>query len=836
MVKVCEATYPTETTKYNDIFSKYPFELDHFQKYAIQAIEEDKHVLITAHTGSGKTLPAEYAIQKFCRAGKKVIYTSPIKSLSNQKYYEFSKKYPDIQFGILTGDIKFNPEADCIIMTTEILRNTLFRGEEHSDENISNLHFEMDIQNELACVIFDEIHYINDADRGKVWEETIIKLPKQVRMVMLSATIDRPDKFADWIETTKQVPVWLTSTDIRVVPLTHYSYFTMPSTMCRRLKDHVVLNLAKSIDGELIPLKQQHNAFQNDPFQTLSSVSKYMNKWGLYVKQQYVLNRCIRTLNEKNLLPAICFVYSRKNVEKFAKMIEISLFNEEEGTNASLVQKKCKEIMMKLPNYKEYIVLPEYLDLVSLLMRGIAIHHSGIMPVLREMVEVLFGMGYIKLLFATETFAVGVNMPAKTVLFTALSKFDGSGFRNLLSHEYTQMAGRAGRRGLDTVGHVVHLNNLFELPLKHEYKMILGGAPPKMSSKFIIDLSLIMRLVHAASDTKSIHSFIEKSMMQNVIQNQCNTLTSDIDLLRGSIESKQLSISSSDMSVFETYHDMMINLYPRCKQRKQRKRLERRMNEICESSKRFKYEYAIFADIETLRNQEADKLEELDYAKRRIASEIKYVLGILSKHEFVVYDDNDEDKEDDYDKYAYSLTKKGEMSIHLQEVNCLAFADIIQSGSLSKLSPIELVSVLSSFTDLKVQKDIRYNTCQSENVCVFDAIKELEALYTKYYDIELCEFQCVDEKKYTMNYDMNDIMIDWCHASTEEECMGVLQQVYDKGVFLGAFVKMMLKINNIAKELIHVCEQTENVELHHSLSQIPELTLKYVVSNQSLYV
>ena len=180
-----------------DIVNTWGFIPDQFQKQAIDAIHKEHHTLITAHTGSGKTFPAEYAIKHICQKGKKVIYTSPIKSLSNQKFNEFTRKHTDITFGILTGDIKFNPEADCLIMTTEILRNTLF----HKERSDCKLLFDMDFQNELACVIFDEVHYINDKDRGKVWEECIMSLPSHVFTVMLSATIDRPEIFCNWIET-----------------------------------------------------------------------------------------------------------------------------------------------------------------------------------------------------------------------------------------------------------------------------------------------------------------------------------------------------------------------------------------------------------------------------------------------------------------------------------------------------------------------------------------------------------------------------------------------------------------------------------------------------------
>ena len=248
MVKICSNEYPSsDEEKYNAYFEKYPYSLSAFQKFAIEAIVEGNHILVTAHTGSGKTLPAEFAIEHFVSQGKKVIYTSPIKALSNQKFYEFSKKFDNISFGILTGDIKTNPEADVLIMTTEILMNTLYaknsKGLNDVNQNSNLTKFEMDFDNELACVIFDEIHYINDRDRGRVWEETIMLLPQHIQMVMLSATLDSPEKFALWCETrghqtqTTNKVVYLTTTYERVVPLTHYSFITCTQGLFKVLKD-----------------------------------------------------------------------------------------------------------------------------------------------------------------------------------------------------------------------------------------------------------------------------------------------------------------------------------------------------------------------------------------------------------------------------------------------------------------------------------------------------------------------------------------------------------------------------------------------------------------------
>ena len=226
MVYICPDTY--NNNEYDSYFESYPFALSAFQKYAIEAIVKGNHVLVTAHTGSGKTLPAEFAIKHFTAKKKKVIYTSPIKALSNQKFYEFTQKFPGISIGLFTGDIKTNPEADVLIMTTEILQNTLF-NHIHSENKESQMMFQMDFQNELAAVVFDEVHYINDEDRGQVWEKCLVMLPEHVQKIMLSATIDNAFGFAQWCEQihdSSDKCVFLSTTNHRVVPLSHYSFMS----------------------------------------------------------------------------------------------------------------------------------------------------------------------------------------------------------------------------------------------------------------------------------------------------------------------------------------------------------------------------------------------------------------------------------------------------------------------------------------------------------------------------------------------------------------------------------------------------------------------------------
>ena len=267
------------------------------------------------------------------------------------------------------------------------------------------------------------------------------------------------------------------------------------------------------------------------------------------------------------MLPEICFVFSRKNVEKYAKEITISLF-EKDDKIPSIIELECEKILIsKLKNYKEYLELEEYRTLISLLKKGIAIHHAGILPILKEMVELLFEKRYIKLLFATETFAVGINMPTKTVIFTGLSKFSGHKMRNLLPHEYTQMAGRAGRRGIDTIGHVIHCNNIFDLPYCNEYKNIMTGPPKMLTSQFKISYNLILSIISSNGDCllhsidNELISFMEKSFIKTDIVKEINNYTRIQKELTERIEKIDKMLDnpercSTPKSDFDEYNDI----------------------------------------------------------------------------------------------------------------------------------------------------------------------------------------------------------------------------------------------------------------------------------------
>ncbi|MFH1127685.1 MAG: DEAD/DEAH box helicase [archaeon] len=381
------------------------FTLDQFQVDAISSIENNHSAVVSAPTGSGKTLIADYIINKYIDKGIKVIYTAPIKALSNQKYKEFSKDYGKERVGLITGDVTINPGAPVIIMTTEIYRNMAITHDPALDS--------------VAYVIFDEIHFINDVERGYVWEESIIFSDERVRMLCLSATIPNAREFADWIKAIKGHEVDTIMNDKRPVPL-HRAFFE------RELGITTLDEIKKKHERE----KVQYMGFR-----------KRRGDMGDKNSTHVELVSLIR-----DKLPCFFFTFSRQKCQLNALELARSEMFERNDEMSSRIRKKLSDSVPEINNLKSMR------DLRSVLPYGIAFHHAGLLPIIKELVEELFSEGLIKVLYTTETFAVGINMPAKSVCFDSMMKYDGINFRYLNSKEYFQIAGRAGRRGIDKEG------------------------------------------------------------------------------------------------------------------------------------------------------------------------------------------------------------------------------------------------------------------------------------------------------------------------------------------------------------------------------------------------
>lgn len=842
MVKVCNIDYSTkqENSKFIEHFEKYPYKLSSFQKYAIESIVEGHHVLVTAHTGSGKTLPAEFAIEYFVSQGKKVIYTSPIKALSNQKFYEFTKKFPHISFGILTGDIKTNPEADVLIMTTEILMNTLYVKSNNTNTSINKSLFEMDFHNELACVIFDEVHYINDVDRGYVWESSIMMMPEHVQMVMLSATIDSPEKFAKWVEEqhpTSNKTVYLASTNERVVPLTHYTFITCTQGLFKVLKDKDLEMEIMKNTNRLHTIQDAKGNFMETNYYNLKKYLDIFEQKNHFVKRQHILNSVARHMVDNNMLPAICFVLSRKALEQCAKEITINLL-EDDSKIPYTIRRECEQIIRKLPNYQEYLNLPEYNTVVSLLEKGIAIHHAGIMPILREMVELMFGKGYIKLLFATETFAVGINMPTKTVVFTDINKFDGSGMRPLLSHEYTQMAGRAGRRGIDTVGHVIHLFNLYKDNCNSVVlKTMLKGKPQTLTSKFKISYNLILNLIKICEDGDYL-KYIKRSMIQNDVEKQLNGIELEKNQVREELKQKKAVFTYGKISyeIAEEYTSLFDKKTNSVNKKK--KDAERGLKQL---ETEFPGIDKLVTNVKVIREKE-DYLLHLDNLEKDVENtlqtDIENIIETLVANKFIEKNDINLIDEDNYSK-IYKLSLKGEIASNIREVHCLVFAELLENSNfISKLSCKELVTILSCFTNISISDEKKVVSPIFEHSEQVDKmLKLLDEKYKFWFNQELKNNNPNTGVNYDVHYDLLDYVYRWCDTDSEQECKQILNEmVTEKEIFLGEFVKALLKINNITAEMETIAEMLGNMELLSILKQVPNITLKFVATNQSLYV
>ena len=833
MVKICPTNYSIQNDeKYKEHFSQFPFPLSPFQKHAIEAVVEEQHVLVTAATGSGKTKPAEFAIKYFTKKGKKVIYTSPIKALSNQKYDEFTKQFPDISFGVITGDIKINSNADCLIMTAEILLNKLYNSKRPVIEGVTtnnNNDFDIDIDNELGCVCMDEIHFIGDSDRGKIWEETIMMLPFHIQMVMLSATLDRPEKFSLWCENRIQNGiksdkiVYLTGTTERIVPLTHYGFISASNGIFKHIKDKNVKREITLITDKPFVIQDPKHVFNDANYNKMTKVLKLIKTHNINIRRQFIINQVLKYCNENEMLPALCFVFSRKKLEICANEVTTNLIDQDSKI-PNIVKRECEQIIRRLPNYKEYIELPEYVNMVSLLQKGIAIHHAGIIPILREMVEILYAKGYIKILFATETFSVGINMPTKTVIFTDITKYDGNGSRPLYSHEYTQLSGRAGRRGIDTVGNVIHLNNIFKDIEYFDYKKMLSGKPQSLVSKFKISYNLLLNLINIGNT--DFENFIKGSMITDQIDIYIKQLTDDISSLQIDINKREHDLSSlkTPKNVMEEY----INL---CEQKflavnKKRKEIIRSINDILDKYKTIEQD-KLQLEIIIGKQKEKKYLEnELYSTKNFINSNIDIILDLLKDDGFISYSDDSK----------IELSLKGTVASNLKEVHCLAFSQLYEDKMLFDLSPIQLVSIFSCFTNLSVQDEIKSIEPKSKNETVENIIKKIVKLYDDYYDKEV-KYSINTGIEYTIHFDLLDYVSEWCECTDEIQCKILLQRLsVEKGVSLGDFVKSLLKINNIACEFERVAEITCNVSFLRALREIPKLTLKHVVTTQSLYV
>ena len=424
-------------SKVADFASRFPFELDPFQIEGARALEDGKGVLVAAPTGAGKTIVGEFAAFLAIKKGKKCFYTAPIKALSNQKYQDLKEMYGEEKVGLLTGDTSINSEAPLVVMTTEVLRNMIY----------SNSHTLRD----LGFVVMDEVHYLADKFRGAVWEEILIHLPETIQVASLSATVSNAEEFGDWLNEVRGVTEVIVS-EIRPVPL--YQHVLFGNQLLDLFTEHGKIN------PEIVRLEK--DSYRQVRTKYGSSGKTHQRNW----RESEISSPKIRQLNRadvieklarEGLLPAITFIFSRNACQAAVHQClaaGIRLTNSEERS-------KIREIVFRatknIPD--EDLAVLGFHEWLEALERGIAAHHAGLLPSFKETVEELFQAGLVKCVFATETLALGINMPARTVVLEKLSKWNGESHVSISPGEFTQLTGRAGRRGIDIEGNAVILWN-----------------------------------------------------------------------------------------------------------------------------------------------------------------------------------------------------------------------------------------------------------------------------------------------------------------------------------------------------------------------------------------
>jgi len=423
------------------------YELDEFQVEAVRAIESGESLIVAAPTGCGKTLIAEYAVDVSLQRGKRVVYTAPIKALSNQKFRDFRKRFGDEIVGIQTGDVTINSDATLLIMTTEIFRNLILED----SGRLANIYY----------VIFDEIHYLDDPERGTVWEESIILAPREIRFMCLSATVPNIKQLAYWMGTVRDTEFRIIEETHRPVPLKHF--FFSPKFGLMSLNN--------------IKRKYRRNPLERKKF----------------LRRKPSSRRIVQYVIERGQLPVLYFCFNRRSCEYNAEQhSRLKLLSQDEIVRS----REMIDELVNLYNLQDY-------DRIGFLRElwesGTAFHHAGILPAAKEVVERLFTAGLIKLLFCTETFALGVNMPASSVIFDELEKFDGVDFNYLMTREYNQMAGRAGRRGMDEVGYV-YSQIIPEATDPRHIERLLYGNNEKINSRFYASYSTILNLYSQFGD------------------------------------------------------------------------------------------------------------------------------------------------------------------------------------------------------------------------------------------------------------------------------------------------------------------------------------------------
>lgn len=651
--------------------SEFPFELDDFQKEACEVIDNGESVVVCAPTGAGKTVIAQHAIHRALEQGCRIFYTTPLKALSNQKFYDFGEKYGYDKVGLLTGDTSINRGAQVVIMTTEVFRNMLYG---------TNFGAVADNLKDVRYVVLDEVHYMNDEQRGTVWEESIIYCPTNIQIIALSATVANCDELTNWINTVHS-RTKLVNTDFRPVPLRFY-YFdsSQPFKLLPLLTPEGKLN------KKIRPERPQWAKGKDKRKKT-------------YVKQ------IIKNLADANMLPAIYFTFSRKKCdEQMEKCAGL-------GLNTKAEQEEIKAFIDEFIAENPHLYGNKHIEY---LIQGVASHHAGLLPAWKNLVEKLFQKGLIKVVFATETLAAGINMPARSTVISATSKRTDSGHRMLTANEFLQMSGRAGRRGMDEVGYVTIVGTSFQTP-EEVAELVLSGSNP-LESRFSPSYSMVLNLLQRFTLEES-KELILKSFGYYSSDFRLKPILAQIEQFDNEINERNFVCPShlSDDKLLE--YDKLRFLYVQNRQTykkilRQEKQKHRPLSpEVIEFGERNK------ADLHKLQSFACDLckhykkhsknievIKRIESKKKKLQKEIEKQKDIywnkFLAHRAVLQD------------YGYLQndypTEKGKTTSQIRAENELFLAEIIFSGVLENLTPSQLAGVICAITTEELRIEIPY--------------------------------------------------------------------------------------------------------------------------------
>lgn len=660
----------------------FPFELDDFQKEACEYIDNYKSVVVCAPTGAGKTVIAEHAIHRALENGNRIFYTTPLKALSNQKYGDFSSKYGINNVGLLTGDTSINRDAQIVVMTTEVFRNMLYGTNFGSvTENLKDVKY----------IVLDEVHYMNDEQRGTVWEESIIYCPTTVQIIALSATVANADQLTDWINTVHS-KTELVNTDFRPVPL-RFFYFDSS-------QPNEILSLftpSGQLNKKIRPEKRE-----------------FHHRGGHKKPQRNIVKDVVRNLHEKDMLPAIYFTFSRKKCdEQMEKCSSLVLVTPKE-------QKEIKAIVDEYLEENPYLAKNKHIEYI---LNGVASHHAGLLPGWKVLIEKLFQKGLIKVVFATETLAAGINMPARSTVISSISKRTDTGHRTLTASEFLQMSGRAGRRGMDEIGYVTVVGTAFQTP-EEVAELVLSDANP-LESRFSPSYSMVLNLLQRFSldeakelILKSFGYFSSSSRLTPLLHQQeinqraiddlssfvCHYKLTNQDLFE---YNKIKNIYVENRRIFKTIQKQESKKGRQLSKEaldfgRQTKELLNKMHAYkCDTCKLYKKHI-----------KEIDVLERYNIKQKKLAKDIEKEKDIFwnmfLSHRQVLIDFG-------YLKDDYP-TDKGVLASQIRAENELFLAEIIQSHMLENLEPGELASVVCAITTEDLRADIYPQTPISQQV------------------------------------------------------------------------------------------------------------------------